>query len=325
MTSATDILDALHPEPAAAGAKKRYVLLVRGGTPPARHLHAAGILILPAVAAAICAWYVWSGQVAVWQPVLALTMFAVTMLGVTVGFHRLLSHRAFQAGPALRGALAIAGSMAAQGPVIYWVSNHRRHHRFSDDDGDPHSPHQTDERELEGWRGFWHAHVGWTFTHDLTNSAYVARDLLRDPVIRWVNRRYAAWVLAGLVIPGAIGAALDGARGAWLGILWGGGMRLFLSYHLTNSINSITHMYGYRSYATPEQSHNNVWLGLPTFGEGWHNNHHAWPSSAFFGFTWWEIDPGGAVIRVLEWCGLVWNVRRPDGARLDRRSVRQQR
>jgi stearoyl-CoA desaturase (delta-9 desaturase) len=293
----------------APDARRRYVLPRRRRF-RAQTLHATSIVVLPAVAVVLAALDVRSGRVHAWLPTLALTLFALTMMGVTVGFHRLLSHRAFQTTEAVRVALAILGSMAAQGPVIYWVSNHRRHHRFSDAAGDPHSPHRADERALGGWRGFWHAHVGWTFTHDLTNSAYVASDLLQDRRLAWVNRHYGLWVMTGLVAPALVGALIAGAPGAWRGLLWGGGVRLFLSYHFTSSINSITHVFGYRSYSTPEQSRNNLWLSLPTFGEAWHNNHHAAPSSAIFGLAWWEIDLGGLAIRVLERCGLAWHVHR---------------
>jgi stearoyl-CoA desaturase (delta-9 desaturase) len=153
--------------------------------------------------------------------------------------------------------------------------------------------------------------VGWTFTHSLTNSARYARDLLQDDVVGWVNRRYYQWVLLGILIPTAVGACLEGsAAGAWAGLAWGGGVRLFLSYHMTGSINSVTHLFGYRPFATPDHSRNNLWLGLPTFGESWHNNHHAFPRAAIFGRAWWELDLGGLLIRLLHSVGLVWDVRK---------------
>ena len=287
-------------------------VLERTGGGTAQFAHAAAILVLPSIAVLVAAWEVANVNVKLWEPLLAIMLYVPTMTGITVGFHRLLAHRAFQASPAASAVLLILGCMAVQGPPIYWVSNHRRHHQFGDAEGDPHSPHWLDVAALHGWRGFWHAHVGWTFTHALSNPIYFCKDLLRDRQVGWINRRYYAWVLLGLAVPSAIGALIEGStQGALEGLLWGGGVRLFISYHLTNSINSITHLYGYRSFDTPERSRNNLLLGLPTLGEAWHNNHHAFPSSAIFGIARWELDFGGVVVSCLERFGLVWNVRRP--------------
>jgi len=294
--------------------------------PSGRHahwLHAGAILMIPTIAAAAALAEAFTGRVTAWQPLLAVSGYVLTMLGITVGFHRLLSHRAFETWSKLRALLAILGSMAAQGPPIYWASNHRRHHQFSDDEGDPHSPHWRGQQPLSTWRGLWHAHIGWTFTHEMTNSAVYCRDLLRDGTISWVNRHYYKWVVLGLVLPAGIGALITAsAEGAWQGLLWGGGVRLFISYHLTNAINSVTHLFGYRSFATREDSRNNAWLGLITLGEAWHNNHHACPRSAIFGFFWWETDIGGLVILGLERLGLVWRVRKPVERYLDRQRLK---
>jgi stearoyl-CoA desaturase (Delta-9 desaturase) len=287
-------------------------LLARASGGAARIVHAAAILALPTIAVLIAGWQVANGEVELWQPVLALALYVPTMIGITVGFHRLLAHRAFQAGKSVSTVLIILGCMAAQGPPVYWVSNHRRHHQFGDMVGDPHSPHYLHEHELRGWAGFWHAHVGWTFTHELTNPVYFCKDLLRDRSIVGVNRHYYGWVFLGLLVPTVAGGLVEGSiEGTLNGLLWGAGVRLFLSYHLTNSINSITHMFGYRSFDTPECSRNNLFLGLPTLGEAWHNNHHAFPNSAVFGFSWWEVDVGGFVVSCLERLGIVWSVRRP--------------
>jgi stearoyl-CoA desaturase (Delta-9 desaturase) len=303
-------------------AAKPYSLRPPAGR-QAHWLHAGAILMLPTIAAAGALAEAIAGGVAAWQPLLAVIGYGLTMLGITVGFHRLLSHRAFETWGKLRALFAILGSMAAQGPPIYWVSNHRRHHQFSDAEGDPHSPHWRGQRPLATWRGFWHAHVGWTFTHEMTNSAVYSRDLLRDGIISWVNRHYYKWVMLGLVLPTGIGALITAsAEGAWQGLLWGGGVRLFISYHLTNAINSVTHLFGYRSFATREDSRNNAWLGLITLGEAWHNNHHACPRSAIFGLSWWEADIGGLVIMGLERLGLVWRVRRPVARYLDRQRLK---
>ncbi len=295
--------------PATTG-QRTYVLRHRGGA--AQIVHAGGIVVLPALAILIAGWQVWNGSVRPSQLSLAVFLYVATMIGITVGFHRLLAHRAFQAHEAVCAILIILGSMAAQGPPIYWVSNHRRHHQFGDTVGDPHSPHCRDDRKLGRWAGFWHAHIGWTLTHELTNSAHFCKDLLRNRLVGWINRRYYIWVLLGLLIPTIAGGLMgDPMDGALNGLLWGGGVRIFFSYHLTNSINSVTHMNGYRSFNTPDRSCNNLLLSLPTMGEAWHNNHHAFPGSAIFGLSRWEIDIGGMVVCCLEALGLIKNVRRP--------------
>jgi len=243
---------------------------------------------------------------------LLVSLYVFTSTGITVGFHRLFAHSAFATHMAIRIILAIFGSMACQGPLIYWVSNHRRHHQYSDQPGDPHSPYYIQEEHIDPIRGLWHAQVSWTFTHEITNTFVFAKDLLRDPVISKVNQLYYVWVLLGLVIPTVLGGMLTGtSMGLLSGFLWGGCVRLFISYHFTNSINSITHFYGSRPFDTREKSTNNIWLAIPTCGEAWHNNHHAFPNSAKFGLQWWEIDLGYWVIHVMEVLGLAWDVKAP--------------
>jgi stearoyl-CoA desaturase (Delta-9 desaturase) len=295
----------------ASPAEPRSPVLRHRAGSSAQRLHAAAILVLPTLALPVAAHQLWTGEAGLSQLLLALAFYFLTMTGITVGFHRLLSHRAFQAQRSVQAALAILGSMAAQGPPIYWVSNHRRHHQFADAAGDPHSPSCDGERRLGFWRGLWHAHAGWSFGHELSNPVFFCKDLLRDRRLGWINRRYYGWVLLGLAAAAGAGALIGhSAAAAWDGLVWGGGVRLFLSYHLTGSINSITHALGYRSFETPDLSRNNWLLGLVTLGEAWHNNHHAAPSSAVFGLAWWEIDIGAATIRALEALGLVAQVRR---------------
>lgn len=300
------------PRPATAS----QILNVSGGK--AQKTHAGLILVLPFLAALAAAYQASAGNVRTWHVALAIVLYCLMHLGITVGFHRLFAHKAFQTTGPMRALLAILGSMSAQGPVIYWVANHRRHHSFADAAGDVHSPH-FGEAPLHGWRGFFHAHIGWTFTHRLTNSTAFCKDLLRDAHVRRISQTYYYWVLLGMAIPGAVGWAIEGTlTGVLNGLLWGVGVRLFLSYHLTNSINSVTHLFGYRRFATREQSRNNAWLGMLTLGEAWHNNHHAHPRSAIFGHVWWETDIGGMFIRILERLGIAWDVTRPDPGILNR-------
>lgn len=240
---------------------------------------------------------------------LLVALHLATMLGITVGYHRLLAHHAFRAGAPVRAALVVLGAMAAQGPPIHWVSNHRRHHQLSDTAGDMHSPHAPQA----GLRGFWHAHVGWMFTADPTNPARYSRDLLQDPVVRTVNKTYAVWVALGLLLPAVIGGCVGpgGLRGAALGFLWGGLVRIFTVHHATWSINSLTHLVGRRLYETSDRSTNVAWLAIPSAGESWHNAHHAFPSSARFGLEWWQVDLGWWLIGSLRLLGLVSEVHTP--------------
>ncbi|MGK7872422.1 MAG: acyl-CoA desaturase [Xenococcaceae cyanobacterium] len=249
---------------------------------------------------------------------LLVSMYTLTMLGITVGFHRYFTHCAFQTNTVVRVILAILGSMSAQGPVIQWASIHRRHHKYSDRPGDPHSSHRY-VGDRWGWlRGLWHGQVGWMFNSDVTNTTLFAKDLLRDPLITKVNRLYMTWVILGLAIPTVLGGVLIGSwMGALQGFLWGGLVRIFLVNHAFWTINSIAHFYGNSPFDTDDQSRNNIWLVGANFGEAWHNNHHAFPNSAMLGLKWWQIDIGGWVIRALEKVGLAWDIKVPTVGMID--------
>ena len=249
---------------------------------------------------------------------LFLGMWFVSGIGITVGFHRYFAHSGFNTSTPVRVILAIMGCMAAQGPLTYWVSLHRRHHENSDRPGDPHSPHVEKEGSFKLLRGLWFAHIGWMLDHDIPNPIYYARDLIRDRTIAWVNRYYFLWLLLGLAIPTVIGGAVrESWNGAFYGFLWGGLVRLFITENLIWSINSITHLYGNRLFDTKEQSTNNLWLAIPTLGEAWHNNHHAFPNSAKLGLKWWQVDLGYWTIRALEFLGLVWDVKAPAASAIE--------
>src|SRR5262245_40049874 len=274
--------------------------------------HALAIAALPLVSAGIAILVASRFGVSMLDICLLVGMFVATILGITAGYHRLFSHRSFEAGKPIRVLLGILGSMAAQGSISYWVSNNRRHHHYADRPGDIHSPYYDGARKLGKLEGFWHAHMGWTFAHQLTNPMIFARDLYQDPAIARVNQLYLSWVLLGLLIPFVVGAFWTGSwLGGFTGFLWGWLVRLFLSYHFVNGIDSVTHIFGTRPFENRDESTNNVWMVLPTLGEGWHNNHHAFPGSAMFGLRWWQIDPGGLFIRALEKFGLVWNIQVP--------------
>jgi stearoyl-CoA desaturase (delta-9 desaturase) len=240
-------------------------------------------------------------------------LYTLTGLGVTVGFHRLLTHRSFKTKPWVRGLFAVLGTMSVEGPVISWVADHRKHHAYSDRFGDPHSPHVD---HGGGWRGalrgLAHAHLGWLFDHTQRGSRErFAPDLLADPVVSFVDRTFIFWSLLGLAIPFGLGVLLGGTIQAGLdGLLWGGAVRILVLHHVTYSINSLCHFFGRRRFATEDHSHNLGWLAPLSFGEAWHNNHHAFPTSAFHGMGSRELDLSGIVISAMERAGLAWDVQR---------------
>jgi stearoyl-CoA desaturase (delta-9 desaturase) len=276
------------------------------------------VVALPAAALGLGGWFAWGGALH-WQDLLVLAItYALSGLGITVGYHRLFTHRSFKTTRAVRALLAVLGSMAVEGPVIEWAATHRKHHRFSDAPGDPHSPHLDD---VPGWRGalrgLGHAHVGWMFRgKDMANPARYAKDLLADRDLRWISRTFPLWVLIGLAVPFGLGVALTGSLvGGLTGLLWGGAVRVFFLHHVTFSINSLCHYFGRRPFATGDQSRNLAWLAPIAFGEAWHNNHHAFPTSARHGLSRWQVDPGGWFIACLERCHVAWDVIRISPAR----------
>ncbi len=244
-----------------------------------------------------------------------LVMYFATGLGITVGYHRLFTHRAFEANRAVTATLGVLGSMAVEGPLLRWVAAHRRHHQHADDELDPHSPHHHGSGFWGALRGLWHAHVGWLFYPDAPGQSRYVGDLRRDPMLRKISSLFPLWVLLGLVLPSVAGGLLTMTwSGALLGFLWGGLARVFLVHHVTWSINSVCHLWGSQPFKEGDESRNNLIFGVLGMGEGWHNNHHAFPTSARHGLRWWELDMSYWVIRALSALGLAWKVRTPDPA-----------
>jgi stearoyl-CoA desaturase (Delta-9 desaturase) len=233
--------------------------------------------------------------------------YLLTGFGVTVGFHRMLTHRAFQTSKPVEYLFAILGSMSVQGPVIAWVADHRKHHAHADEEGDPHSPHLG---EGSGLQGLLHAHVGWLLIDQGTaRKRKYAADLLDDKGMRSISRAFPLIVIAGLAVPALIGYLVTGrVTGALTGLLWGGLVRIFFIHHITWSINSVCHFFGRRRFDVEDHSTNVFWLALPSLGEAWHHNHHAFPRSAAHGLGRLELDPSAWLIRAMERLGLVWNV-----------------
>ena len=269
-----------------------------------------GAAILPFVAFLAAIVLLWNNLVGPSDLAIFAFMYLITGLGITVGYHRMLTHRAFDAPRPVRYTLASLGSMAVQGSVLDWVADHRKHHAFTDEDGDPHSPHGHGSGLAGALKGLWYAHMGWLFeTQGAATKRQYAKDLLADPGMRWISRHFLGFIALGLLLPAALGFALTGTvRGALTGLLWGGFVRVFMVHHVTWSINSVCHFFGRRRFATDDQSTNVFWLAIPTLGESWHHNHHAFPRSAKQGLRWWEIDPSGLIISGLERVGLAYDV-----------------
>jgi stearoyl-CoA desaturase (Delta-9 desaturase) len=264
-------------------------------------------VVLPFLACFAALILLWNRAVGWTDLSIAVGMYLITALGITVGYHRMLTHRAFQTYKPVEYAFATAGSMAVQGPVIDWVADHRKHHAHTDEEGDPHSPHVG---HGSGLAGLWHAHIGWLFdSNGQADRRKYAAELMDDSGMRWLNRKFPWLVALSLLLPFAAGLALTASlAGALTAMLWGGLVRIFFVHHITWSINSICHFHGARRFAIDDRSTNVWWLSLASLGESWHHNHHAFPRSAFHGLRRWELDPSGAVIRAMRRIGLAWNV-----------------
>jgi stearoyl-CoA desaturase (delta-9 desaturase) len=267
----------------------------------------AGVVV-PFVGVLVAIVLLWNRAVDATDLAILVVMYMLTAAGVTIGFHRLLTHRAFQTYPWLEHTFAVLGSLSVQGSVMDWVADHRKHHAFTDVEGDPHSPHVG---HGSGLSGLWHSHVGWLLeTQGQSDWKKFAPDLYEDPGMRSIGRRFPLLALASLLIPAAAGFVLHGftAEGALRGLVWGGLVRIFFVHHITWSVNSVCHFFGSRRFDVDDHSTNVGWLALFSLGESWHHNHHAFPRSAFHGLRWYEFDPSGLIILLMARLGLAWNV-----------------
>jgi stearoyl-CoA desaturase (delta-9 desaturase) len=280
-------------------------------------------VLVPVVGLALAIYLAWGTAFDWTQAAIFLVMTYTTALGITVGYHRLFTHKSFHAGPVVRFVLAVLGSMAVQGAVIEWAGAHRKHHQHSDDYDDPHSPHNFGGKSwgsgiIGTLRGFYHSHVGWLFEQRLKGMGRYTRDLRADPIIRTVNRQFYWWALAGLVLPTVVAGFLTlSVKGALLGLLWGGLVRILFVHHITWSVNSVCHLWGTRPFRSGDHSRNNVFVGILALGEGWHNNHHAFPASARHGLRWWEFDISYLTIRILSAIGLARDIKVPPRERIE--------
>lgn len=281
-------------------------------------LTVGAVVVIPILGVVGAAAWLWDRVLKPGDIVAFVAMYVLTGLGISVGYHRLFTHLSFRAHRGVRLALAILGAMAIEGPIIRWVADHRRHHRFTDRMGDPHSPHVRDPHRHPWWSmaGLYYAHVGWFFDAQKTRAGRYVPDLLRDPTVRWVDSLYPLWAAISLAIPAGAGWWVHrSAQGAVTGLLFGGLCRIFLVQHVTWSINSLCHAFGSQPFSTGDQSRNNALLAFFSFGECWHNNHHAFPASSRLGLQWWQVDVGWYLLVVLERFGLVKRLNTP-GPRL---------
>jgi stearoyl-CoA desaturase (delta-9 desaturase) len=262
------------------------------------------VVTAPLVGVLVAIRLLWQFAVSWTDITLLLVMYSLVALGVTVGFHRMLTHRSFTPHPVVKFILLVLGSMAFEGPALSWAATHIKHHAVSDREGDPHSPVD----------GFFHAHMGWLFSKQMEDPNVYCRHLVKDPIINFVSRTFLLWAGLSLVIPFAIGG--------WHGLIWGGLVRMFLTHHVTWSVNSVCHTFGKRPYETNDASRNEWIIGLLGFGEGWHNNHHAFPRSAFHGLRWWQFDLSGLLIAALEKLGLAKDVYRIPPDQMARRTAK---
>jgi len=290
--------------PASVTTPKRASLTVRIVTLVAILVPLLGVIAAP--------FFVWGWGFGWTDLGLLLGMYFLTALGITVGFHRLFVHRSFETYLWVQFILAVLGSMAVEGSLLQWVAMHRRHHQFSDTSDDPHSPRHEGHGVFGLLKGFWHAHIGWFFQADPPGLEHYVADLRQSPTLRVASRLFPLWVVLGLVIPAVMGGVIMLSWSAvWTGLIWGGLVRVFLVHHVTWSVNSACHLWGFRPFRSDDLSRNNILFGILALGEGWHNTHHAFPTSARHGLRWWQIDMSYWAIRALAFLGLAWNLKLP--------------
>lgn len=275
-------------------------------------------MILPFVGLIAAMFLMWGWGFSWTALALFLGMYIATAFGITVGFHRLFTHRSFDAPAPVQAVLGILGCMAAEGSILSWVAMHRRHHQHSDHEGDPHSPKLHGDTVMGTLQGLYHAHMGWILKPNPTDLPRYVGDLKKSKLVTTISALFPFWILLGFALPTLIGGLVTMTwSGALLGFVWGGLVRIFFVHHVTWSVNSICHIWGTRPFKTTDDSRNNAVFGILAMGEGWHNNHHAFPTSAKHGLRWWEFDISYLLIRGMALVGLAWNIKVPAPERIE--------
>lgn len=263
------------------------------------------VVLGPLVGVFLAIMSLWQRAVDGSDLILLAIAYPLGMLGMGIGYHRMLSHRSFRPHPVVKFIFLVLGSMSAQGPALEWAATHIKHHAHADREGDPHSPVE----------GLFHAHVGWIFKGGMANPNEYCPYLIQDKMVLFVSHTFFLWVALGLFIPFEVGG--------WSGLIWSGLVRMFLVNHVFWSINSLGHSFGMREFETNDQSHNDWLMVIMGLGEGWHNNHHAFPRSAFMSRYWWQFDPAGYLIWTLERLGLACDVHGMSPSLLERYDARK--
>lgn len=295
------------------------VSYLEGKAAQLQRMFALGIMIIPALGTVEMVRLLVQGPIAAWAWVLFGVMYFVHMFGVTAGLHRMASHNGLKAGPVVRAILTIMGSTAGQGPLLYWVATHRRHHIYSDKEGDPHSPNLHKNKLV----GLWYSHMPWMLERSVSVWSHYAKDVLRDRVYFFVHQYYLYWVVLGLALPAVIGGLIGGnLESAWIGFIFGGLARMFFANQSAWMVGSISHRYGSRSFKTDDESKNNWLVAILAFGEGLQNNHHAFPINYRHSVRWYEPDLTAWVLWVMKKFGLVHDLKSPSQKRIDDLSIK---
>ncbi|MBZ0172948.1 MAG: fatty acid desaturase, partial [Phycisphaerales bacterium] len=309
----------LEAPPAFSEMKPEHASPAPGPLPLAERAVTLAVILLPVVGLVAAVVYAWGWGVGWTEVALMLGMYIATGLGITVGFHRLFTHCSFTTGPVVTAVFGVLGSMAFEGPLLRWVAYHRCHHQHSDNDQDPHSPHHHGTGVVGVLRGFFNAHMGWMLLrsqHESNLDRYI-KDFKKNRLVTWISGAFPLWSAVSLLFPALIGGLISMSwTGVLLGFLWGGLVRILVVHHITWSVNSVCHLWGTRPYEAHDESRNNPIVGVLAFGEGWHNNHHAFPTSARHGLAWWQFDTSYIVIRVLALLGMADNIRLPKPERV---------
>lgn len=307
---------------ARASALKAGVSPLVGKSARQKQVTAFAIMAIPFIGFLVCLNWMYEGRATTLDYTLFGVFYFLHMMGITVGFHRYLAHKTFSTSKFFEGFLMICGSLAGQGPIMFWITTHRRHHAFSDREGDPHSPNLMGKGPLGKLKGLWYAHMPWMMAKEVSVWTVFGPDVLSNRRLFFYHRTYFWWLLLGLVLPAAIGGLIGGSIEAAVGgFLFGGLGRMFLANQAAWCVGSISHMFGSRPFRTNDASANNWTVAVLTFGEGLQNNHHAFPGSYRHGMVWYEPDLSGWLLKLLSFAGIVWDLKHPDAQTIARARV----